>query len=142
MSTNYILHRTLRESGLLLLFILFTLTSFGQIDSVSVSLQFGTGADPYDSNNTVDVLTVDVSIYDINSMGEMLVTVYDVEDGNPVARLSKTKLELTTESQISGSTATVEVFDIDPALDYRVETLIKNDLGANFPLITTNYDAQ
>jgi hypothetical protein len=130
------------SNGIALLFIVFSFLSFGQIDSVSVTVQFETGTDPYDANNTVDVLSIDVSIYDINSTGEVLITVYDVDDGNPVARIKKSLTELTTASQISGAVATLKIFDIEPTLDYRIETLVKNDLGANFPLITTNYDAQ
>ena len=113
---------------------------FSQVDSVNI--QFETGTNPYDSNDTVDVMKITVSGYDSDGMGSMLTMVYDVGSGNLVALIENTTTQLITQSLLSGNVATVRVYDIDPSLDYRIEVLVKNDQGGNYPLITTNYEAE
>lgn len=125
---------------LVCLFGLFGSAVFSQIDSVSVQLE--TGLNPYDANDTVDVMKIEVNGYNVSTMGSLRVMVYELEYGNLVANLIYTTTQLTAQSLLSGTMSTLRVYEIDPSLNYRIEVLVKNTQGGNYPLITTNYDAQ
>ena len=122
------------------LFTLFSGWVFSQIDSMSVQLE--TGLNPYTENDTVDVMKIEVNGYNVSAMGSLQVMVYELEYGNLVANLIYTTTQLTAQSLLSGTMSTLRVYEIDPSLNYRIEVLVKNTQGGNYPLITTNYDAE
>ena len=132
----------LQKMSLVLLFTIYGAFSFAQIDSVTINLHFETGTDPDDSTLTIDVLHVDASIYDVDFMGEVIVTVYDAASDFPMARIKMTAQEFTDANLISGDTTTIKLYGLDPAGSYRVETLVRNYQGANFPVISTDYNIQ
>ena len=115
--------------------------SFSQVDSVDVTIHFDLGIDPYDSV-TVDVMHIDLSIHDIDFLGEVLVTLYEPTSGFPLSKIKMTKAELELESLISGSDATIKIYGLDPTLEYNIESLVRNYQGGNFPLINSTYTPQ
>jgi len=123
-------------AGVFLLFIV-TLNASAQLDSASVSLSFTTAQDPEDSLATVDVIEVNVSIYDIDFMGEVIVTLYDQATNYPLQRLKKSSAELIAEGSINGDIATMYFYEILTTEDYTIETQVRNFQGANLGLITT-----
>ena len=126
---------------MMLVMLFVSVSSFGQITSVTANVHFEIGIDPYDSLST-DVMHVDATIDDIDFMGEVLVTVYEPSTNFPVARIKATKVELQNENQISGNVATIEIYGFTPSEGYRIETLIRNYQGGNFPIVTTDYNIQ
>jgi hypothetical protein len=129
------------SNGIALLFIVFSFLSFGQIDSVSVTVQFETGLNPYD-NLTTDVLSIDVNIYDIDFMGDIGIVVYDTNYDFPMENVVKTAQECITENLISGDTVTLKIYGLNPQQSLRIETMVRNEQGGYFPIISTDYNAQ
>jgi len=116
--------------------------SFGQVDSVTVNIQLETGINPDDLIDTVDVMKIDIDAYDTQTMSAMVAMVYEQDAENLVAMFKLTSADLQTQNLLSGNMVTLRVFDVDLSLNYRIELLVKNELGGNHPLITTNYDAE
>ena len=132
--------RKLQKMSLILLFTIYGVFSFAQIDSVTVNLHFETGTDPGDSSLTIDVLHVDASIYDIDFMGEVIVTVYDATAGFPMGRIKMTAQEFTDQNLLNGDIVTIKLYGLDPVVPYRTETHVRNYQGANSPVISTDYN--
>lgn len=132
----------IKISAQLCLILFLSFSTFSQLDSASVDIDFQTGPDPEDTTQSADILTIDISIYDIDFMGEVIVTVYEPVSDYPILRVKKTMAEFQSESLISGDVATLTLYGIPPDEDYRIETLVRNYQGANTPIIITNYEAQ
>ncbi|GEM_PF-3776052 len=125
-----------------LFFASLALFSSAQIDSASVQLSFTTGPDPMDANSTIDFMNVDVTVYSVSSVGEVVISVNDVGMGFPIEIVAKTAQELSSEGLVTGNTIHLKVPRMSPLEDYRIETALRNIQGANFPLITTDYNYQ
>lgn len=135
----------LNKGAVLLTFALFTVCntySFSQTDSVSVNIQFGTMQDPDSSQLTLNVMDLDVTAPDIDFVGAVLITVYDTNSNFPIARIKRSKVELENQNLISGNTMNVALPNLDPSQSYRIETLVRNFQGANYPLNVSYYTGQ
>lgn len=132
----------LKKGCLILFLLMYSVQSYAQIDSVTVNVHFETGIDPADSSLMVDVMHVEASIYDIDFMGEVVTTVYESVSNFPIALVKMTKQEFIDENLKSGDTITTMFYDIAPAGSYRIETVVRNFQGANFPTIITNHNLQ
>ena len=135
------------KQPLLILFLFFSSTfiSFSQIDSVNVNIIFTTEVDSTTTDSLGmyvidDVINVNASVYDIDFLGEVIVTIYDHATDYPIAMLKMTKQQIIDADQKVGSTVTLKIYEIDSAGSYRVETQIRNFQGANFPMVITNYN--
>lgn len=113
---------------------------FGQIDSVDVDIHFETGTTPWDSVTTVNILNVDVSVYDVDFLGLVIVALYEGGTDYPIAMVKMTLAELIAAGQKSGDTVTLFLYEIDPAGSYRIETQVRNFQDANLPLVVTNHN--
>lgn len=129
---------------LVLLGFLFCNQAEAQLDSVSVSNVSFSQEVISDSltniTDTVDIMAVDVYIDDIDFMGEVLVTVYDLENNFPLSFVKHTKAELLSYSLINGSVATLELLGLEPTVNsYKIDVQVRNFQGANFSLVSTQY---
>ncbi|MCR9174227.1 MAG: hypothetical protein NXI10_17150 [bacterium] len=132
------------SSRFLLLFGLLILGhgALAQLDSVSVTLSFTQEAtlDSTQINDSTDILYVEVYLDDIDFFGEVIVTVYDLSSGQPLAMIKSTKAELDSLNAISASVATIEFPGFPPiASSYRVDVLPRNFQGGNLPIISETY---
>ena len=109
---------------------------FSQLDSASVTLSFTVETDPMDSTQMVDALNISTTVNDIDYLGEVVVTVYDLSTGYPVAMVKVSKQEFLDENLVTGDTALLQLLDIDSASSYRVETIVRNYQGGQLPTIT------
>lgn len=130
-------HTRFRNCAGVFLLMILSFNGTAQLDSASVSLSFTTAQDPEDSLATVDVIEVNVSIYDIDFMGEVIVTLFDQATNYPIQRLKKSSAELIAEGSINGDIATVYFYEVLTTEDYTIETQVRNFQGANLGLITT-----
>jgi len=116
--------------------------AFAQLDSVSVTLSFSQEAslDSTQTIDSIDVLNVEIFLDDIDFFGEVLVVVYDLSSGHPIAQIKSTKVELQTLSAISGSIATIEFPGFTPVVgSYRIDVLARNFQGGNLPIVSETY---
>ena len=120
-------------------FFTFCLPVFGQIDSVDVNIHFETGTSPWDSS-TVDILHVDVSVYDVDFLGVVVATLYEAGTDYPISMVKMSLAEFITANQKSGETVTVLFYEIAPEGSYRIETQVRNFQDANLPLVVTNHN--
>ena len=54
----------------------------------------------------------------------------------------KTAQECITENLISGDTVTLKIYGLNPQQSLRIETMVRNEQGGYFPIISTDYNAQ
>lgn len=114
--------------------------SFAQINSVTSDVHFETEVGESDSASVINVLHVDATIDDIDFMGEILTTVYDAVSNYPVMLIKMTKQEYTDSNDISEDIVTTRIYGLSPENSYRIETVVRNFQGANFPVVITNYN--
>lgn len=120
-------------------------SSFSQLDSVNVEIVFtvemdSVNLDSLGNAQSIDVMNVKASIYDVDFMGEVIATVYDSGTNYPVSKIKMTAQEFIDAGQKVGSTVTLKLDYLDPSASYRVETEVRNFQGANFPIVITNYN--
>ncbi len=116
--------------------------AYAQLDSVSVSLSFTqeVSLDSTQTNDSTDILNVEVYLDDIDFLGEVLVTVYDLPSGQPLAQIKSTKAELISLNAISGFVATIEFAGFPPITgSYKVDVLARNFQGGNLPIVSETY---
>lgn len=92
------------------------------------------------ATDTLDLMSVEVVLNDIETLGEILVTVYDQQAGFPVQMAKVTKADLENSNLINGSVATVQVLGVPPVTgSYAIEVQVRNNQGANLPLVSAQY---
>jgi hypothetical protein len=145
--TTLAVFQKIKKNNLLLIILLFSSSflSYSQIDSVDVNLNFtvetdSTILDSLGNYSIIDVINVNATINDVDFLGEVLVTVYDSSLDYPIAMIKMTAQQIIDANQKVGSVVTVKLDGIDPSGSYRVETQVRNFQGANFPMVTTNYN--
>ncbi|XOV67608.1 MAG: hypothetical protein ACFHU9_00270 [Fluviicola sp.] len=122
--------------------LLFGSGAFAQLDSVSVTLSFTqeSSLDSTQTNDTIDVMNVEVYLDDIDFFSEVIVSVYDLSSGHPIAQIKSTKAELIALNSLSGSVATIEFPEFAPITgSYRVDVLARNFQGGNLPIVSETY---
>lgn len=125
-----------------LLFVGLSNLSFGQTNSVNVNIQFTTVGDPADSLSFSEAMDLNVQVPDVDFVNHVMVTVYEPTSNFPIAKVKFTKSELEGLNQVSGNSMQVIIPGLEPSASYRVETLVRNFQGANYPINETLYNAQ
>ena len=129
----------------ILLLVCLSSNANSQIDSVNVDITFSLETDPTNLDSLgnyspMNVMNVNASIYDVDFMGQVVVSVYNHGTDLPVAKLTMTAKQFINTGQKVGSTVTLNLDRIDPTGSYRIETQVRNSQGANFPMVITNYN--
>lgn len=127
-----------------LLSVLFAFQGSAQLDSISVSHHIAQLPDPEDSLVSIDVIYLDVTIYDIDFLGELVIVPYDTVFNQPVQLFKYTKQQLLDfgflDSGNYDSTATIPLYNVEKSGNYRVEITTRNYQGANIPLLEYYYE--
>ena len=125
----------------------FSISSFfsvAQLDSIQVELTHQQISNPEDSLDLLDILNVSVSIYDIDFMGDLVITVYHDETSFPVQRIKYTKQQLIDSGIISDqtfqNTVVIPFYELERETAYKVDVLVRNYQGAFLPVKTVNYE--
>ena len=125
----------------------FSISSFfsvAQLDSIQVELTHQQISNPEDSLDLLDILNVIVSIYDIDFMGDLVITVYHDETSFPVQRIKYTKQQLIDSGIISDqtfqNTVVIPFYELERETAYKVDVLVRNYQGAFLPVKTVNYE--
>ena len=145
MNSNWIFSLNLKKAALIIVLVFASSFSYSQLDSVLVNITFTTEVDSTTTDSLGmyvidDVININASVYDVDFLGEVIVTVYDHAADYPIAMLKMTKQQLIDANQKVGSTVTLKIYGIDNAGSYRIETQVRNFQGANFPMVITNYN--
>ena len=119
--------------------------SYSQIDSVNVAITFTSEIDSVTPDSLgnyslVDVININTSIYDIDFMGEVIVTIYDGATDFPISKVKMTAQDFIDQNLKVGSTVTTKLFGGNVAGSYRIETLVRNFQGADLPVVITNHN--
>ena len=145
MNSNWIFSLNIKKAALVIVLVFASSFSYSQLDSVNVDITFTTEVDSTTTDSLGmyvidDVINVNASVYDVDFLGEVIVTVYDHATDYPIAMLKMTKQQIIDADQKVGSTVTLKIYGIDDAGSYRIETQVRNFQGANFPMVITNYN--
>ena len=126
------------------LLILSTFSSNAQLDSIQVELSQHQISNPEDSIDLLDILNVSVSIYDIDFMGDLVITVYHDETNFPVQRLKYTKQQLIDfgilSDQTFQNTVVIPFYELERETAYKVDVLVRNYQGAFLPVKSVYYE--
>jgi hypothetical protein len=134
----------LRTAAVFIVFACLALNANSQIDSVDVDITFtseidSTIIDSLGNYVLVDVMNVNTTIYDIDYMGEVIVTLYEGGTNFPMGMMKMTAQEFIDENLKVGNTVTTKLFGVDPSISFVIETQVRNFQGANLPIVSTNY---
>ena len=145
MKSNWIFSLNIKKAALIIALVFASSFSYSQLDSVNVNITFTTEVDSTTTDSlgmyvVDDVININASVYDVDFLGEVIVTIYDHATDYPIAMLKMTKQQIIDADQKVGSTVTLKIYGIDNAGSYRVETQVRNFQGANFPMVITNYN--
>ena len=145
MKSNWIFSLNIKKAALIVALVFASSFSYSQLDSVNVNITFTTEVDSTTTDSlgmyvVDDVININASVYDVDFLGEVIVTIYDHATNYPIAMLKMTKQQIIDADQKVGSTVTLKIYGIDNAGSYRVETQVRNFQGANFPMVITNYN--
>lgn len=133
-------HHCLKLSLTLGLFLLISIKSIAQIDSVFVNVSFTLAIDP-NTSETVHSMHCAVNVYPLSNFGFITLSVIEAESETLVAHFSMTKSELLNAGLLVGNTITLNAEQLNPALDYTIETHLRTDQGAFIPKIIDYYEA-
>lgn len=121
-----------------------TFSANAQLDSIQVELTQAQIQDPGDSLQMVEVLNVNIVVFDIDFLGDLVVTIYEQQTNFPVQRLKYSKQELIDYGIISNQSYQndfdLQFFDLEPTKSYRVEVSARNYQGAFLPVNSTLYE--
>ena len=128
-----------------LLSVFFTFQGNAQLDSISVSHHIAQLPDPDDSLVSIDVIYLDITVYDMNFLGELIITPYGSENSHPYYMFKFTKQNLLDfgflEVGVFDSIVTIPMYDLNVSENFRFEISARNFQGAELPLMEYNYDA-
>ena len=135
----------LRTVTAFMLFVCLSSNAYSQLESVNVEIIFtvetdSVNLDSLGGHQIIDVMNVNVTIDDIDFMGEVIVTVYDDQTNYPLSKLKMTAQQFIDANLKVGSIVTVKLDGQNPTGSYRVETQVRNFQGGNFPMVITNYN--
>jgi len=144
-TTNLVLTKTVVLRFFLLLGVLFLSgTTFSQLDTVSVSnISFSQEVEMDTVTNvsdTIDIMSLDIYMDDIDFMGEFIVTVYDSGTDYPLSMIKYTRQEAIDEGIINADVATVQLAYLGASGSYRIETQVRNYQGGNLPVVISNHN--
>lgn len=124
----------------LFLFLLFSFFSSSQLDSASVNAYFETTTahlEGLDSTVTIKVIKTETWVNDFDFFGEIVVTAYDEETGYPVHKIKHTTQSILDNNlRNSGIIAINLQHGIEEGKTYRVEVIVRDYQGMNYPIIS------
>lgn len=115
---------------------------FSQLDSVSVSVSFSLHTDStfIDSLSAPsDFMTVDVWVNDPALVGGIMVSVYELQSGQPMARVNLSSSELQIASSLSGNTYSIPIGYLNSTLGYDVKINVQNFQLFYLPEVSVTY---
>lgn len=128
----------------ILLFI--TQSTFSQLDSLQVGGVFNQVPDPLDTLMITDVYELEVAVFDIDFLGEIVISVYAGNNNYPLYTEKYLKQEMFDQGLLDvnafDNTISISLFDLNPLEDYRIEVLGRNLQGGNLPVKELFYHAQ
>lgn len=110
--------------------------SSAQISSINVN--FSETTSPEDVELLITEVTITGELDSPDDFGALNLYMKTVE-GIPVGTFAKTKDEMETDGELSGSSFTIDFSDIDVSDEYTVEFYVQRNDGANYAVITNNY---
>ena len=128
--------KTLFITGLLS--VCFAFQGTAQLDSISVSHHIAQLPDPDDTMSTIDVVMLDITVYDMDFLGELIIVPYDTLYNHPIFMLKYTKQQLLDEGFLDvgvyDQITTIPLYGLDDDAEYRIDITARNFQGANLPL--------
>ncbi len=97
---------------------------------------------PEDTTENGYLMSVIIDLNDASDFGVLSINVYDTNYVMPIFKYQASKAELISGSELSGNQIDLEFYVKQPDGQFRIETFIKNDQGANIPMVITNYNLQ
>lgn len=129
--------------SILFLVLMLTMSNIlnAQLETSSFNYTLSTEIDSLTSEEYT-VLTLDFEVNDIDYLGELIATVYDLESNQPIRRV-KVKLDaLPIYASVSGNVVTLLIYDIDPTVGFRAEGLARNYQGGNLPILELTHTSE
>jgi uncharacterized protein YqgQ len=121
-------------------------SAFSQLDSIQIGGVFNEVPDPLDTNLVTDAYELEVAVFDIDFLGEIVITVYAGDNLYPLFMEKYSKQEMfdqgLLDNNVYDNTISISLFDLDPEQDYRFEVLGRNLQGGNLPVNELIYHAQ
>ncbi len=116
---------------LLLISAVFSYTAFSQLDSASVTVSFSSEVDSsfFDIDSslvTVDFMSANVWLNEPLLLGDVLISVYETQSGQPMARKILTLAEIQSNGGFSANSVLIPVGYLDANLTYEIHVLIRN----------------
>lgn len=116
---------------------LFGFSSIAQLDSLSLTANFG-----YESVQDFDgsivqqkMITSETWINDFDFFGEIIITVYDQEVNYPVDKQKFSKQQITDLNMINDGVISIKTYTIEENRSYRIEAIVTNYQGLYMPVL-------
>jgi len=106
--------------------LLFSMVSYGQLDSAKIEKQFTYVNIPGDSLNSGDMLQVKVWVNDYDFLGQVIIDVIDVESDFPLVKIKKTKAELLLTKEANTNWSIINVAVLDQTRSYTIKATVQN----------------
>lgn len=117
-------------------------SSFSQLDSTNASVSFSSIVDStyLDSINVpADFMTVNVWVNDPVATGNIMVSVYEITSGYPMARIHWNSTKLQSMNPLNENNFLIPVGFLDSNLGYTIHVEVKDTQAAVLPELTFSY---
>lgn len=120
-------------------FLFFHFSSYCQLDSAFLNAYFETievqvdGKDPL----SIKVIRTETWVNDFDFFGEIIVTAYDEQTGNPVDKAKHTLQSVIDNNLYHSGVIQIDLYrGIDNGRSYRIEAVVRNYQGLNLPIVS------
>jgi len=133
------------KRAIIILFSIYSFVGNAQLDSVQVSGIFSQEIDTEDSLGVTDVFNVEITVFDIDFLGEIVIAAVDPGTNITQFVIKRSKQELLDENYLNSgvfdNTIEMPLYNLSPSMDFRLEVTARNYQGANIPIKVYNYEA-